>query len=217
MRVWVGCLGCYNAGFLVGEWVEAADAGSVTVERIDQLIDTEILEHARQRAHEEHLGTWHPAAAPHEELWVMDLDDCAPFIDGECSPTHAQAVGEALAELDDDELELLRVYVEGIGAQSLAKVDGITDWADAAAEARDKFVGRAESLAAWAENFAEETGLLSMWTRQDNRTFRDVKLTDDDGMSAILRNIDWEDVGEEWTQGMTVVNHDGELWIFTGD
>ncbi len=25
-RVWVGCLGCYNAGVLVGAWVDAAEA-----------------------------------------------------------------------------------------------------------------------------------------------------------------------------------------------
>lgn len=29
-RVWVGCLACYNAGRLVGDWHDASDADEVT-------------------------------------------------------------------------------------------------------------------------------------------------------------------------------------------
>ena len=67
MRVWVGCLACYNDGRLVGEWVDAVDADTFTpCER-----------------------------AGHEEWWVMDHDGLP--IDGECSPAYAAALAECLA------------------------------------------------------------------------------------------------------------------------
>ena len=33
-RVWVGCLGCYNAGRLVGRWVDAEDAADLSPEDV---------------------------------------------------------------------------------------------------------------------------------------------------------------------------------------
>lgn len=210
MKVWVGCLGCYNAGYLVGEWVALDEAESVTVERITGLIAANFGPEAAEQATAEHDGTWHPQASPHEELWCMDLENTAPFITDECSPMHAQRVGEQLASLDDDELEMLRVYVEGVGAGYWSD----PDWAEIAVEARDKFMGRAASLAEWAEDFAEETGLFTAYTVRDHM-YRERKLTDDDAMSVILRNIDWEGVAQEWTEGCTTVEHDGEVWLFS--
>ena len=37
LRVWPGCLSCYNAGQLVGAWIDAADAGELTIERLHEL------------------------------------------------------------------------------------------------------------------------------------------------------------------------------------
>lgn len=46
MRVWVGCLAHYNAGTLVGDWVDGVDAAE-----------------------------WKCANASHEETWCFDTDD----------------------------------------------------------------------------------------------------------------------------------------------
>lgn len=191
MRVWVGCFGCYNAGRLFGVWTDADQAPS-DPETWAELV----LNLTGERVIDDH---------EHEELWCFDQEGLAPFIEGECSPVAARELAEALDGLDEYEVETLRVYVEGIGVQSLASP---IDWRDVAEEASDHFMGRASSRAAWAEEFAEETGAL---TPTDDFG-RPVK----HGISdVILRNIDWDGVAQEWTDGMTVVEHDGEVWLFS--
>lgn len=46
--VWIGCLSCYNAGSLVGNWYPAEEAGDITPEDI------------------------HDCETSHEELWIFD-------------------------------------------------------------------------------------------------------------------------------------------------
>jgi Antirestriction protein (ArdA) len=77
-RVWVGCLGCYNGGRLVGTWIDAVEAN---------LTMTSWVEHGG-RVPADH------AVEAHEELWVMDFE-CMPFLDGESSPAEAQRIGES--------------------------------------------------------------------------------------------------------------------------
>ena len=60
MRVWVGCLSCYNDGRLVGSWVDATEAAEFV-----------------------------PCDRPGcEEWWVFDTDGLPGL--GECSPDEAQ-------------------------------------------------------------------------------------------------------------------------------
>lgn len=202
MRVWVGCLGCYNEGRLIGEWVGIADADPVAMGL------------AKLGPEGGYRGPFCKRCGA-DEFWCFDHEYTEPFLTGEFSPYDAQRLAEQLDQVEEHELETLRVYIEGVGTSYLVRtVDGI-DWQAAAEEARDKFVGRAETVEAWAEEFAEETGLFQGWEqrRYDGRA---VPLTEDDGMSVILRNVDWKGVAEEWTQGYTVVDHDGEVWLFSG-
>ena len=37
-RVWIGCLACYNAGSLVGDWFDAATADEVTTYDVHEAI-----------------------------------------------------------------------------------------------------------------------------------------------------------------------------------
>lgn len=71
MSAWVGCLGCYNEGRLVGEWVEGEDA-----------------------------ATFVPCRRPdHEEWWVFDHELPRTILSGECSPAQFSELCEALAGL----------------------------------------------------------------------------------------------------------------------
>ena len=64
-KAWVGCLACYNAGNLKGDWVDGLEAGDFV-----------------------------PCNTPgHEEWWVMD-HECLPVIKGECSPSEFQKASE---------------------------------------------------------------------------------------------------------------------------
>lgn len=84
-KVWVGCLACYNAGNLRGEWVDAIDAGEFV-----------------------------PCTGRgHEEWWVLDHEGSGGLLTGECSPMHAQELAEQIeaAELNDaDELEAFGMW-----------------------------------------------------------------------------------------------------------
>jgi hypothetical protein len=62
LKVWVGCLACYNGGTLTGEWLDAADAESYRCPK---------------------------APVAHEELWVMDTDGMP--VSQEMSPMEAVA------------------------------------------------------------------------------------------------------------------------------
>lgn len=74
-RAWVGCLACYNAGRLVGEWVDGVEAGGYV-----------------------------PCQMPgHEEFHVFDHEGYGAALSGECSPAEAQDIAEWLDEVDEDD------------------------------------------------------------------------------------------------------------------
>lgn len=83
IRVWVGCLSCYNEGRLTGDWVEALEAADHT-----------------------------PCHRPgHEEWWCLDHENLP--MTGECSPAEAQRIAEALNELDDHFLAPAIAWLKG--------------------------------------------------------------------------------------------------------
>ncbi len=86
-RVWIGCLACYNAGRLVGEWYDATDAGDITPEDV------------------------HGRATSHEELWCFDHENFAGVLTGECSPMEATRLADALNEVDDSERAAFAAWV----------------------------------------------------------------------------------------------------------
>jgi hypothetical protein len=100
INVWVGCLACYNEGRLTGEWVEALRATKFT-----------------------------PCTRPgHEEWWVLDTDT-PQWINGECSPSEAQAIAEAVQELPEYiDVDAVQAYLEYEGT-SLTDLD-LSDFED---------------------------------------------------------------------------------------
>ena len=86
-RVWVGCLGCYNAGRLVGRWVNAEDAADLSPEDV------------------------HGRPSSHEELRCLDLEGF-PEGTGEMSPSAAVLWGELFEEVGETQWPALLVWVE---------------------------------------------------------------------------------------------------------
>lgn len=72
--VWVGCLACYNNGYLIGQWVNAEDADSLTPDDL------------------------HKGSTSHEELWCFDLEGFPQDI-GELPPTKATQWGRLYREV----------------------------------------------------------------------------------------------------------------------
>ncbi|MDU5115246.1 MAG: antirestriction protein ArdA [Actinomyces sp.] len=122
-RVWIGCLACYNEGRLVGEWVDAADAGDLTPDDL------------------------HGVPTTHEELWVFDLEGF-PRGTGEMSPTASVPWGELFEEVGEAQWPALLAWVES--GCYMADADGlpcVSDFEDAYQGEWDSFDDYAVQLA----------------------------------------------------------------------
>lgn len=82
VRVWVGCLACYNEGRLIGRWLDATDAPDWACP----------------------MGR-----ASHEETWVLDHE--IPGVEGEMSATTAREWGEVWAGVEDHQAEAFAAWL----------------------------------------------------------------------------------------------------------
>ena len=127
-RAWVGCLGCYNAGKLVGQWVDGIDAGDLTPEDL------------------------HDGPTECEEMWVMDHENYAGTIKGECSPSHAAEVAAVLDEVPEHQGHAFAAFVEWYGTDS--------DAADTVQAFEDHYTGEWDSPEDYAAELMEGSGML---------------------------------------------------------
>lgn len=129
-RAWVGCLGCYNNGDLVGRWLEDPD---------------DIREYTCPRPK--------TIYNLHEELWVFDHEN-APWLTGECSPAEFADIAEkytaALDELDHIPAEAIAAYLDNYHND--------VDWDTLADDLNDRYAGVWPSLEAYAYDLAKECG-----------------------------------------------------------
>ena len=88
VRVWVGCLAHYNNGDLVGEWVDAAEAGAWTC--------------PKKNPNDIYINC--------EEYWVMDHE--IPGVSGEVSPMTAVKWAEVFAEVDEDKADAFTAWIK---------------------------------------------------------------------------------------------------------
>ena len=139
-RVWVGCLGCYNAGALVGAWVDALEA--------EQLEPHEHLASAGIRS---------PACGRLEgadERWCLDLEGFGGFASGEMSPSEAQRIAEQMAAIEADGQDLGAVAA-WLDWESEPVPE---DWSNVSERFADEYAGHADSGPDYAEELAEELG-----------------------------------------------------------
>lgn len=88
-RAWIGCLACYNAGELRGDWVDGREAADFRP--CDLMEDGDF----------------------HEEFWVLDHEGYGHMLHGECSPAEAQRLAEILDEATDG--DALGAFVDHYG------------------------------------------------------------------------------------------------------
>lgn len=101
MRVWIGCLNCYNNGRLAGQWYDAVGAGDVTTEQLHEEIDSPIPADVAKIAH--------------EELSVMDHEGFGELLTGACSPVTAGEIADLVSDLDDDRRAAFGHYIRNTG------------------------------------------------------------------------------------------------------
>lgn len=134
LKVWIGCLACYNDGKLVGRWVDAIEAGEKSPEDI------------------------HGKPTHHEELWCFDIDDSTGlFLTGEMSPVEAQRIAEGAQRLEDDGIDAkaLSAFLSN-EHRTLADCDD-----DDIDRFQDSYRGEWDTERDFAENFAAGEGLIS--------------------------------------------------------
>ena len=133
-RVWIGCLNCYNRGFLVGDWFDATYAADVTVT-------------------DAHWQWGESQDAFCEELWIFDHDNLP--VKGEMSPHEAQPWADAYNELDSD--HLWPAYCAWVDSGSYTEdsngVGSVSDFLEA-------YQGQWDSFRDFADDFVESTGML---------------------------------------------------------
>ena len=155
MRVWIGCLACYNAGELVGKWYDATEAAEVTTEQLHadggyRSVGLDSPDAARWSPDGDEPNVVFPDG-PHEELWVMDHDGFGGLLDGECSPMEATRIAELAADLSEGEVPALGHFRSNQGGD-------LTD--DLITEFRDAYVGFYDSEQDYAMQLADEMDLV---------------------------------------------------------
>ena len=170
-RVWVGCLGCYNAGRLVGEWFDATEAPE-NMPEFNQMVGSNL-----------------PAVIPsdhddeqHEELWVFDHENFHGLLAGECSPVTAKELAEVLASVDNP--EAYGAYASDVGHE-YATPEGF----------EDAFCGEWESGPDYAQELASDAGYLTIDERDPYGRGKTRDLSNVWPFSC----IDWEQAWRELT------------------
>lgn len=145
--VWIGCLACYNAGRLVGDWYAANEAGEIGTQAL----------HAAHNITTDASGNiiGDEIYGPHEELWVMDLDNAPEGYHREMSPSEAQVLAEAIEEIestlgDGEDTEAYLAWVADHYGQPPAK-----DLADYLGDFVDYFVGVYDEFQDYADEIAD--------------------------------------------------------------
>ena len=136
-RAWVGCLGCYNGGALVGKWLEGEDIGDTVAAGLATL---------------ETVGDY---TAPRcvrcfsDEFMAFDFEGMLGLVSGECSPSEA---AEAAATVE----EMQRAGIDLEAAAAFIADRGEWD----ASGFEDSYQGEFDTLEDYAQDLAYSCGLI---------------------------------------------------------
>lgn len=148
MKVWIGCLACYNGGDLIGRWVNA-DACPQDVTEFDSLMESAMPDNAKCCA----LPADHRTEG-HEELWIFDTDE-APHasLAREMGVTEAAEIGERISELENEGIDpdVFAAWANHVGEGFLT--------ADAS-DFEEAFCGEWSSREDYAMDLAEDLGAM---------------------------------------------------------
>ena len=170
-RAWIGCLACYNDARLVGEWFDAETADEVTLAEV------------HCGAHRERSGC--------EELWVMDHENIP--VEGEMSPVEAAEWARVILRVSEHQREALCAWVASGSyvAEGSGELPSVPDF-------EERFCGIWGRFRDYAENFAEEIGLIP-----------------EDATEDLVRYFNWESWTRDLAHDYTVVRADAvSVYVF---
>ena len=132
-RAWVGCLGCYNAGELVGKWLDKDEAQDLQAAGLMS-------------------SDGHCVRCDAEEFWVFDHENIGNC--GEMNPAAFVTIAERFETIAEHfEQDALRFFIGYYSRERDDINDIINDFEEA-------YAGQFNNREDWAHQFAEDTGLL---------------------------------------------------------
>lgn len=140
---WVGCLGCYNNGALVGKWLEG-----------ESCADLEAAGLARIETHGDYTAP-RCVRCGGDEFAVLDHENYGDLLDGECSVPEAQAVARAIATIETRCFDV--VAVAAFASNHHLDIASFDEWVS---DFEDSYIGEM-SLDEYAAQHIEDTGMLS--------------------------------------------------------
>lgn len=168
-RAWIGCMHCYNDGRLIGEWFDAAGADEVTLADV-------------------HGGAGRVRAGC-EELWVTDHENIPAR--GEMSPYDASEWAQAILAVPEHARAALGAWVESGDyiIEGLGDIPSVSDF-------EERYAGCWDSFREYAENLAEDIGLL------------------DGAPEEVARYFDWTAWTRDLAMDFTTARTDGGVYVF---
>lgn len=142
-KAWVGCLGCYNNGALIGKWLEGescADLEGAGLAKIETYGDYTAARCVRCGG---------------DEFAVMDHEGYGDLLGGECSAPEAQAVALAIATIEGAGLN-----IEAVAAYAANMSLDVANFDDWQGDYEDAYLGEYDSVHDYAVEYVESCGLL---------------------------------------------------------
>jgi antirestriction protein len=141
-RAWVGCLGCYNNGSLIGKWLEG-----------ESCADLEGAGLAKIETHGDYTAA-RCVRCGGDEFAVMDHEGYGDLLGGECSPIEAQNMAQAIATIEGEglDIEAVAAYANNMHLD----VANFDEWRD---DYEGAYIGEL-SVTDYAEQYISECGLL---------------------------------------------------------
>ena len=142
-QAWVGCLGCYNNGSLVGKWLDG-----------ESCADLEAAGLAKIETHGDYTAP-RCVRCGGDEFWVMDHEGYGDLLGGECSPVEAQNIAQAVATIEGDGLsiEAVAAYANNMHLD----VANFGEWDD---QFHGAYIGEYDDIADYAVQLVDDCGLL---------------------------------------------------------
>lgn len=196
-QVWIGCLASYNAGRLIGEWVDATDA--------DEIGEAEKRVAITAVAAAKEAGEYPVYFGDPEEFFIADYDG------------FPQAAVSMLGEYADyATVAAVAVGIEAHGepfAKWLGSIDSLDEPATLVERFTESYRGEWESEEAFAMEQAMEMGLGGLgavWERpKPPYGISDERVNIIDALSSY---IDWETVAREYFDHGSYTFDDGSVF-----
>lgn len=205
MRIYVACLASYNNGVLHGKWIDATDDKEEMQREINEILRASRFPNVTRQIFEDEDGaqqyvTLYPGSTPPEgctpigepfpsaEEWAIHDHEGLGDL-GEYAGLDEVARRVQIAEVAEDHDIPIAVLIEAMEDEKA------TDPKDFVS---DKYRGKADSWADFAQEFTEETNDMSELPKW------------------VQGHIDWESIGRDFELGgdWSAYDHEGEKYFF---